>query len=489
MKTIKRVFLVVFCFLMLVSSIGCKAKSKKAIIYFEIQSEPSNLDPQIVKEDSELLLVRNLFEGLMRKNEKGEIVCGAAKSYKKDELTYTFTLREGLCWSDKSKVKADDFVFGIKRALQKSTGAPFASRLFSIVGAKEMYEGKPAANFGVKARGDKVVVTLKKEDNNILETLSSSVAMPCSEKYFQKTEGKYCQDASSIICNGSYDIFKWNKEKFAIRLYKNEYYKGEFKAQNAGVFFSLVSDKKQVDRLKRTESDMAFIPSNEIASAKEEGIKTLSVENKCWFLTIGDSFDKNTKTALLKAFSADVYKNKLSDGLEYADSIYPGILGLKTEGELPLPQYDIESAKQIINELIKSSPDEKFPPSTLYYYDDPSVKDAVNAVLGHWQQNLSAFINMQDSTSLDALQKEIGERTLPFALFPVTAYSTSSEEYLNQLGLSGNINTAQNNLLIEYNILPFAFQSTDIAYTNVIESVYMDTGNGYIDFAYIIKND
>ena len=80
-----------------------------AYIYFQLDEVPKTLDPQTAKTDIELLISQNLYEGLMRYNEKGELQHGVAKSYEKQGLTYTFTLRDGIKWSDGADLKAKDF--------------------------------------------------------------------------------------------------------------------------------------------------------------------------------------------------------------------------------------------------------------------------------------------------------------------------------------------------------------------------------------------
>ena len=44
---------------------GCDS-NEDYVLYFELDSAPKTLDPQLVSGTSEELLVKNLFEGLMR---------------------------------------------------------------------------------------------------------------------------------------------------------------------------------------------------------------------------------------------------------------------------------------------------------------------------------------------------------------------------------------------------------------------------------------
>ena len=40
----------------------------KAYIYFQLPEKPASLDPQVASSETELLIIRNIFEGLLRKN-------------------------------------------------------------------------------------------------------------------------------------------------------------------------------------------------------------------------------------------------------------------------------------------------------------------------------------------------------------------------------------------------------------------------------------
>ena len=68
-----KVLSIILIIISLVSLMGCSEKTEEAYIYFELPQLPSTLDPQIASSDSELLIVRNIYEGLLRKDEKGEM--------------------------------------------------------------------------------------------------------------------------------------------------------------------------------------------------------------------------------------------------------------------------------------------------------------------------------------------------------------------------------------------------------------------------------
>ena len=486
-------FLLCLCLILGVFS-GCGNDYLSQYIYFKLDTAPVTLDPQSASSESELLIARNLYEGLLRKSDSGAIVCGACKDFDKKGLTYTFNLREDIVWNDGTPVTADDFVFGIQRGLEPATKSPFANRLLSIKGAKQFNKGNAdASSLGIKAVNDKTLkIELEFDDPDFKSALTTSVAMPCNRDFFEQSGGKYGRDVDNVLSNGSYFIAKWNKEEFGIRLYKNEEYNGEFISQNAAVFLSLDHEEGVIDLLHDNTIDMTLLDNADIAKAKEKGFKIHSVNNICWVLTLGDQFNDNIKKALALAISQE---KALGDGFSVAGSIYPDIIKENTSEDIAIQfAYDIETAKQILSAEISKSPDKKFPQTTLYYYDDAAFKPCVTAVVGHWQKNLSAFINIEASNNLSALSKELTAGELPLAIFPVYAKSTSGAEYLINYGLDlhGSNKTlfdAQQEILKGNKIIPLAYEKTNIVCTDVIKEVYIDDENGYIDFSFIVKQD
>ncbi len=484
-KFICAILSAVLCFMLCSCS-----ESADTTVYLELISPPATLDPQVASSDSDLIIVRNLFEGLLRKDKNGKIVDGACSDYKKDGLTYSFTLRKDIKWSNGKKLTADDFVFGFKRALDPKTAAPFASRLFAITNAKAVNRGEASPDtLGVSADGNKLYITLSYEDQYFEDTLTTSVAMPCNKKFFEKTEGQYGLTAEHLISNGSYRIGKWHEDEFGIRLYKNEKYNGDFKALNGAVFISAVTETKQLDRLNDNDTDIVFLPADEISAAEESKIQILSVQNICWLFTMNEKYNEDVRKALIMSLHSEKIATSMPKGFYPADSIYPEILHADaSQGILP---YDIETAKNIFSAQVAKMKDKKFPASTLYYYESPSVKDTVTDAVGHWQQNLSAFFNIQSSDNLAAFSKELDNRDLEFSIFPVKAQSANLDEYFGKFHITpgSTAEAAQEELLSKHTLYPFAFESTRIAYNSCLSNVVMFDDNGYIDFSFVEKKE
>lgn len=478
--------------ILLISAVGCGNKTDDAYIYFELPEVPLTLDPQIASSDTELLIVKNIFEGLMRKDADGNVVEGACKSYKNSGLTYTFTLRDDIFWNNGDAVTSQDFVYGLRRALIPETKATFASRLFSIKNAREVNSGSLSADkLGVTATNETTLeIELSYDDNSFLENLTTSVAMPCNESFFTKSAGKYGLFSDKIICNGSYRLTKWNKDSFGIRLYRNEEYTGNFRASNAAVFLTCDDDEPVTQKLEDNNIDIAFINSALADDMESKGFKTTGFQNICWVMTLSNDFSKDMRTALLKLVGSQVFGENLKSGYVEANSLYPEISGFKTDGSGTV-QYDLMGGKNLFSTEVKKLKDARFPSDiTLYYYDNGFIKPIITDIVGHWQNNFSAFINIEAVDNAEALLPQLKNQTLSIAVFPVKMNSKNFAEYLQNFGVTNSdLTDAQSSLLNSKNIEPIIFQNTTLCYSKSIKKISLTEDNGFIDFAFVIKEE
>ena len=87
-----------------------QAPAKELNLY--LQTDSSSLDPRIGCDCQSVLLIRELFEGLVRIGGNGDPELALASSYtlSDDGTVYTFHLRPAT-WSNDTPVTANDFVF------------------------------------------------------------------------------------------------------------------------------------------------------------------------------------------------------------------------------------------------------------------------------------------------------------------------------------------------------------------------------------------
>ena len=88
------------------------------------QGELATLDSALYNDVPSSDMIGQVFEGLYRVKNGTEVEFGQAESVKvsDDGLTYTFTLRDGLKWSDGSPVTAADFEYSYQRLADPKSG-------------------------------------------------------------------------------------------------------------------------------------------------------------------------------------------------------------------------------------------------------------------------------------------------------------------------------------------------------------------------------
>jgi oligopeptide transport system substrate-binding protein len=119
--------------------------------------EPETLDVQKGQNVTEAHLVRDLYDGLMIHNAKGEVVYGVAESHtlSADGTVFTFKIRPNAKWSNGEDFKASDYVFSFRRIMNPETGAKYANILYPLKERREdQQEGRRAETGGPWRQGD-----------------------------------------------------------------------------------------------------------------------------------------------------------------------------------------------------------------------------------------------------------------------------------------------------------------------------------------------
>ena len=204
-----------------------------------LASEPDTLDPALNSALAGATMVSHLFSGLAKWSQDAEgkliLVPDAAEELVEGvvnadgTVTYTYTLREGMKWSDGKPVTAGDFEFSWNRAASTALAADY-NYMFDVVdGYAEIWEADDAGNFvnpdaklNVKALDEK---TLEVTLSSIVPYWSELLAFPT---YFPAREDVVADEAwatkpETYISNGAYTITAWDHNS-VITLEKNPNY-------------------------------------------------------------------------------------------------------------------------------------------------------------------------------------------------------------------------------------------------------------------------
>lgn len=202
---------------------------------------PETLDPALnsaVDGGNTLLTV---MEPLLIINENNEAVGGQAESYtvSDDGLTWVFTMRDGLKWSDGTDLTAKDFEYSMKRMVNPDTAAPYAETCLGMIDGYQDAAGNPDPETGdPTTTPDPEFLNVHASEDG--KTLTIVLSYPCS--YFDKMAAfvalspvqqatveangdAWCTEPETYVCNGPYMISEWVPSE-RIVLTKNPNYVG-----------------------------------------------------------------------------------------------------------------------------------------------------------------------------------------------------------------------------------------------------------------------
>ena len=315
----KRIISISLC-LVLIAAVfaGCGNSNEYIGLIYPFGGNVSSYDPQIASTSDEFLIIENTFEGLVRCDDEGNITPGCAESWEVTEagLKYTFHLYRGLKWHVFDSVKnrmgehydpeltAFDFAFALKRAADPLTESPLYSTISNIYNAPEVNKGWiDKSQLGVKAIDNYTLeIMLSKPDNGFLQTLSTAVAMPCNEEFFNKTNGRYGLGLQYIMFNGQFRVTDELDNSYILRSCCGEKgaYKGPTKTTVSNITLEVVDDDESlVEKLKSGYYDAAYIRGYESTEISDKsGISLIPYSNTTW------SFLLNSRNGILSSANA-----------------------------------------------------------------------------------------------------------------------------------------------------------------------------------------
>jgi peptide/nickel transport system substrate-binding protein/oligopeptide transport system substrate-binding protein len=195
-------------------------KEDKTTLNIWMSSEPAHIDPALNSSVDGGCLAVNSFEGLMRYNESGELEPACAESYEvsDDGLTYTFTMRDGLKWSNGDDLDATDFVYSWKRAASPEVAADY-SYLCEIFPSFTYEEGLGDGDVVASEDGKTLTVTLGAVCPYFLDLCAFPFFFPVNQEAVEASMsdgdpvGTWANDAGdNFVCNGAYVLKSWNHD-------------------------------------------------------------------------------------------------------------------------------------------------------------------------------------------------------------------------------------------------------------------------------------
>jgi oligopeptide transport system substrate-binding protein len=206
------------------------AQAEASTIRRGLGPEPDSLHIHQAQGLAAVNLLRDIREGLVTFDVKGEPVAGQAASWKilDEGRIYRFELRADARWSNGDAVTAQDFVRGWQRAVTPGSAATTAGLLKDVRHAEAILAGRLApTDLGIRAIDARTLeIELNQAAPWILEILAHPVAFPLH------ADG--IDDPRAAPVNGPFLLHEWTP-RASIRLLRNPLYYAAGSVQPAGI--------------------------------------------------------------------------------------------------------------------------------------------------------------------------------------------------------------------------------------------------------------
>jgi oligopeptide transport system substrate-binding protein len=328
-----------------------------------------DLDSTTTTDSASTNILDNVMEGLHRLDPDDNPVPGQAESVdiSEDGLTYTFTLRDGIKWSNGDPVTSQDFKYAWLRALDPDTAGQYAYILSTFIkGADEFNTGKGSAeDVAIETPDDKTLrVTLVGPSPFWLGLTSFFTYLPQNQKFVEQQGEQYAQNAKALIYNGPYTLTDFESTQGAT-LVKNEDYWDAGNVDLQKVEYKIVKETDTgVNLYESGELDEHEIEAEYVTEYKGTPDFWSQTYFVTWYLVPQLSMpifqNKNILRAFQMGFNGQALADKiLNNGSEAATGYVPkGVAGPGNqtfrEAQGPVqPEYDPEQAKELFQKGVE----------------------------------------------------------------------------------------------------------------------------------------
>ncbi len=410
---------------------------------------PDMLDPQKSSFVNEIANLKLVYEGLTRQDEQLATVPAAAESwaYNDDATQLTFTLRDGLMYSDGSPLNAERFAYSIRRNIDPATAGEYASITDEIAGAPEWRGcGEDAA--ACEAAKAQVMESVKAShadgtactgyDDAACNTLTLTfsrpapyfhvvsslwVTFPAKEELITAGGENWWLDAANHIGNGPYVMD--TLEQGVRALYTpNANYWGE--VPKVSVDYAFITDSAVAfEAYKNNEFDIIGLSAEDLEVVKADPVLSQEANiypGSCTFAVMFHQLkepftDQKVREAFAHALDreswvADVLRGLGSPTLTWIPPGYPGY-----DAEENRWGYDPEAALAAIAASSYGSV-ENLPPITLTFSDTPRNRTRNEWLAAKYKEVLGIDVKLDpvESTTYTALTKDINTAPQTFIL-------------------------------------------------------------------------
>ena len=297
-----------------------------------LASEPQSIDPALNSAVDGAIMINHMFDGLIKWVDDGEgnavSAPGQAESWEKTvnddgTVTYVFTMRDGIKWSDGQPVTAGDFEYSWKRLANPETAADYCYMIDMVKGYAEVSTGAADPDtLAVTALDDKTLeVVLTYDCPYFLEIAAFPATFPVRQDMVEGND-EWTYDVNSYIGNGPYKMQEWSHNAY-INVVKNENY---YDYENLGpdsIRFTLLDDANAM-LAAFNSGELDFIenfPTDEMANYLASGEITIADYLGTYYVCFNTEDEVFSDPRIRKAFSLVIDRNYIVENVSQAGEV------------------------------------------------------------------------------------------------------------------------------------------------------------------------
>lgn len=340
-----------------------KAEASDTIVY-GISTSPSGIfNPLLTDSIYDDAVCQMVYSSLLKLNKEQETEPYLAEKYEfsEDGRTLSFTLRDGLHWSDGEPLTAEDVVFTFTSLADKDYAGEYGSYISKVEGAEDYKNGKADSISGIKAADDRTVsISFEAPYGPALTNLGCIGIIP--KHIWSKLSPAKWKEAKDVlqnpVGNGPYRLSSFSEGQ-EVRFEKNkDFFLGEPKTDK--IIFKVLSEDTVTAELRNRDVDLAMVNNLKNADVEEltqQGFRIYRHPNNLFqYMGLNDRKpvfqDKRLREALITAIDRKDMVEQLLEGngqvtntpMLSSSWAYPKDVSLK---DYP---YDPERAKQLLSE-------------------------------------------------------------------------------------------------------------------------------------------
>ena len=408
-------FFCLVCTALLASSCGRRETPvqtgiRDQVLHLGNGSEPRDLDPHIVVSYNDFNIVVALFEGLTGIDEvTSQPIPAVAERWEtsSDGLVWRFHLRDGARWSNGDPLTAQDFVFGIHRALSPGLASEYAYVLFPIRNAQAFNAGQLVdfSQVGVRAPDKRTLeITLAQPTPYLAAAATLPAWFPAHQASIEKL-GRFDDRAvpwtrpEHMVCNGAFLLKEWSPGNRVVVDRNPGYWDARHVRLNRIVFYPIENASTQEAAFRSGQLHVTSdVPLSRIAFYRRNQPKILRIDPflDTAFLRFNTGrkpfTDPRVRQALARAFDrAALVREVALGGQQPAHCLTPpGIPGYTPRAVIP---DDFAVARRLLAEA--GYPGGRgFPPVEIQFATLELNQRLLEAVQQMWRRELGIAVSL-----------------------------------------------------------------------------------------------